>query len=95
VSDQVWAVHTRRAGPDETPGAVEIIWASEEAAHRYARSRSQDWSIDSASVTRYTIGELGSRTPVEWWRNGERANGSGNPPGRQYYPTDGPVASGP
>ena len=48
----VFAVHTTR--PDEGAGAIEVIFTAERSARSYARSRSNDWRITSASVTRYT-----------------------------------------
>ncbi len=65
----VFAVHTER--PDDAVGAVEIVYASEQDARRYAESRSRDYTITSASITRFTVGQLGTRTAVAWYRNGD------------------------
>lgn len=86
--DTVFAVHTTR--PDDV-GAVEIVFTDERAARGYARSRSQDWRVLSASVTRYTIAVLGSRHPVAWYRNGEEQHPRAARPDGRYYPTDGPT----
>lgn len=62
-----YSVHTARAGE---VGAVEIVFTSEQEARAYARDRSKDWRITSASVTRFTVGELGTRRPVGWYVDG-------------------------
>jgi hypothetical protein len=79
----VFSVHTARPGE---VGAVEIVFTREQEARAYARDRSTDWRITSASVTRFTVGELGTRSPVGWYVDGveQRANWD-----RQLYPTDG------
>ena len=79
----VYSVHTAR--PDEV-GAVEIVFTSEEEAMAYARDRSTDWRVTSASVTRFTVGELGTRTPLAWYVDGAEQREHWN---RQLYPTDG------
>ena len=61
--DVVCSVHTAR--PDEV-GAVEIVFTSEPESRAYARDRSTDWRVTSASVTRFTVGELGTRRPIGW-----------------------------
>lgn len=53
-------VHATR--PDDT-GAVEIVFGTEREAIAYAKDRSTDWRVLAASVTRFTIGELGPGTP--------------------------------
>jgi len=40
----------------------------------------------SASVTRFTVGELGTRTPVGWYVGGAEQREHWD---RQLYPTDG------
>lgn len=79
----VFSVHTTKAGEI---GAIEIVFASEEAARSYARDRSGDHRVLSASVTRFVVGELGTRHPVAWYADGdERAQVFD----RQLYPSDG------
>ncbi len=85
----VFAVHTTR--PDEGAGAVEVIFTDERSARSYALSRSADHRITSASVTRYTLGQLGARHPVTWFRDGEEQDIRGTRPDRRYYPTDYPA----
>jgi hypothetical protein len=84
----VYACHSVR--PDEGAGAVEVIFSSEQEARRYARSRSNDWSILSCSVTRYELAQLGTRHPLAFYMDGDEQAARSPRPG-QYYPTDGPV----
>jgi hypothetical protein len=88
VRDEVYSVHTAR--PDDI-GAVEIVFRTEREAIAYARDRSTDWRILAASVTRFTIGELGTRHPVAWFVEGKEQPMRAVRPGR-FYPTaaDGP-----
>jgi hypothetical protein len=79
----VYSVHTARPGEI---GAVEIVFTSEQEATAYARDRSRDWRITSASVTRFTVGELGTRSPVGWYVDGVEQREHWD---RQLYPTDG------
>ena len=84
----VFPVHTTR--PDDGAGAIEVIFTDEDSARSYARSRSNDWCITSASVTRYTVGQLGTRHPVVWYRYGDEQDVRGVRPDCRYYPTDHP-----
>ncbi|MGH3615773.1 MAG: hypothetical protein ACRDRK_24890 [Pseudonocardia sp.] len=84
----VFAVHTTR--PDEGAGAVEVIFTDERSAQNYARSRSNDSRITSASVTSYTLGQLGSRRPITWYRDGREQDLRAARPDQRYYPTDHP-----
>jgi hypothetical protein len=79
----VYSVHTARPGE---VGSVEIVFTSEQEARSYARDRSRDGRITSASVTRFTLGELGTRCPVGWYVDGTEQGEHWN---RQLYPTDG------
>lgn len=86
MTDHVYSVHT--SGPDDV-GAVEIIFRSEGEARAFAVDRSRDYRVLSASVTRFAVGELGTRHPVAWY-----AGGVEQPPrwDRRLYPTDGQQA---
>ncbi len=84
-------MHTTR--PDEGAGAVEIVFPDERSARAYAQSRSTDHRITSASVTRYTIGRLGTRHPVTWYRSGQEQDIRGVRPDCRYYPTDHPCST--
>lgn len=85
----VFAVHTTRRG--HSAGAIEVIFADERSALTYARSRSTDHRITSASVTSYPLGQLGARHPVSWYRDGEEQDIRTARPDRRYYPTDHPT----
>jgi hypothetical protein len=85
VSDAVYSVHTTR--PDDI-GAVEIVFTSEREARAYAKDRSTDWRVDAVSVTRFVVGQLGTRRPVAWFVNGFEQPQRAPRPGR-LYPTDG------
>lgn len=86
----VFAVHTTRS--DASAGAVEVIFVDEHAARTYARSRSNDWRITSASVTGYTLGQLGARHPISWYQGGDEQDIRATRPDRRYYPTDHPAS---
>lgn len=77
----MYAVHSTR--PDET-GAVEILFASEAEACAYAIHRSTDFRVEAAVVTRYALGELGTRHPVAWYINGEPQDHRALPVGTMY-----------
>lgn len=91
MTQSVFTVHTMR--PDDI-GAVEIVFTSERDARAYAVDRSKDWRVLAASVTRFTIAELGTRHPVAWFVDGQEQSQRAPRPGR-FYPTDGsyPTAS--
>jgi hypothetical protein len=73
--------------PDDI-GAVEIVFTSEMEARAYAKDRSTDFRVLAASVTRFTIGHLGTRHPVVWFVEGEEQPQREPRPG-SFYPTDG------
>lgn len=83
--DVVYSVHTARPGE---VGAVEIVFMTEREARAYAKDRSTDWRVTSASVTRFTVGELGTRRPIGWYVDGVEQRERWD---RQLYPTDGSV----
>ena len=76
-------MHTTK--PDSV-GTVKIIFDSEAAAREFARDRSTDFGVLSAAVTRFRVGELGSRHPVAWFVRGQQQPQHFD---RQLYPTDG------
>lgn len=84
MTDVVFSVHT--AIPDDV-GAVEIVFLTESEARSFAASRSRDHLVLSASVTRFLIGQLGTRHPVAYYVNGIEKPQRFNRP--QLYPTDG------
>lgn len=83
--DAVYSVHTTR--PDDA-GSVEIVFTTGREARAYAADRSTDWRIIAASITRFTIGELGNRHSVAWYVDGVEQPPRKARPGR-LYPTDG------
>ena len=86
MSDQVYSVHATR--PDDV-GAIEVLFRTAGEAIGYAKDRSTDWRVLAVSVTRFTIGELGTRHPVAWFVDGEQQSARAARPGGRYYPTDG------
>jgi hypothetical protein len=85
MTNAVFTVHTMR--PDDV-GAVEIVFTSEMEARAYARDRSTDFRVLASSVTRFTIGELGTRHPVAWFIEGREQPQRAPRPG-SFYPADG------
>ena len=85
MTNAVFTVHTMR--PDDV-GAVEIVFTSELEARAYARDRSTDFRVLAASVTRFTIGSLGTSHPVAWFIEGREQPQRAPRPGN-FYPTDG------
>lgn len=83
TTSAVFTVHVTR--PDDI-GAVEIVFADLQRARSYAADRSRDHRIVSASVTRFVIGQLGTRHPVAWYVDGVEKPQNFD---RQLYPTDG------
>jgi hypothetical protein len=81
----VYSVHTTR--PDDV-GAVEVVFTSEREAREYAQDRSSDWRVLAASVTRFVVGQLGTRHPVAWFVGGIEQPPRSTRPGRLYQ-TDG------
>lgn len=66
-SRYAYAVHITRP---EDLGVVEIVFVSEKDAREYVKSRSTDHLVTAASVTRYMIGQLGTRTPLALFVDG-------------------------
>lgn len=83
MSDTVFTVHVTR--PDDV-GAVEIVFIDQPRACAYAADRSRDHRVLSASVTRFVVGQLGTRHPVAWFIDGIEQPQRFD---RQLYPTSG------
>lgn len=83
MSQSVYTVHV--AKPDEI-GGIEIVFMTEREARTYAKDRSRDFRVLSASVTQFVVGELGTRHPVAWYVAGTEQPQRFD---RQLYPTDG------
>jgi hypothetical protein len=78
---RVYGVHITQ---DSLVGHVEVIFGSEADAREHALARSTHPAVLRASVTEFTLGELGTFRPVVWFRHGEAD------PNRRPFPTDGP-----
>ena len=81
MREQVYAVHATR--PEEV-GSVEVIFEDEQLARAYAASRSADHRVLAVSVTEFVMGELGSRQPVAWYRDGQLQDQRARRPGALY-----------
>lgn len=81
----MFTVHVTR--PDDI-GAIEIIFLVERDARAFAEDRSRDFRVLAASVTRFVVGELGTRHPLAWYTDGVEQPHRSTRPGR-LYPTDG------
>ena len=90
VTRHVFSVHTVRPGDE---GAVEIVFLSEPEARSYASDRSTDFRVLATSVTRFTVGQLGTRHPLAWFVRGTEQPHRANRPG-STYPADGHPAHG-
>ena len=82
----IYAVHATKA---DDAGAVEVIFSDEQEARAFAVTRSGDHRVLAASVTRYTLGELGARNPIAWYVEGRLQDPRGQRPGGRYYPSAG------
>lgn len=68
MSERVYAVHCTR--PDDAIGAVEIVFSDEQEARSYAVDRSRDFRVVAVSVTSFRLGQLGTREPLCWFKDG-------------------------
>lgn len=74
---------------DSHVGHIDAIWSSEQAARKHAVERSTHPGVLHASVTVFTLDELGTRYPLVWYLHGkEDINDRPFPTGRH-----GPVIS--
>jgi len=63
---------------------VEVIFHDEPSARAYAASRSGDHRVLAVSVTEFVMGELGTRQPVAWYREGQLQDQRARRPGALY-----------
>ena len=77
----VFTVHTVK--PDDV-GAVEVVYLDEQLARAYAVSRSTDFRVLAVSVTEFTVGQLGTRSPVAFYRDGVLQDERAQRPGSLY-----------
>ena len=61
-----------------------MIFSDEQAARAYAISRSTDHRVLAVSVTELVMGELGTRHPVAWYRDGQLLDQRASRPGALY-----------
>ena len=61
-----------------------VIFHDEPSARAYAASRSGDHRVLAVSVTEFVMGELGSRRPVAWYRDGQLQDQRAQRPGALY-----------
>lgn len=85
-----FTVHTVR--PNDL-GAVEIVFMTEDEARAYASDRSTDFRVLATSITRFTVGQLGTRRPLAWFVKGTEQPHRDPRPG-STYPADGHPAHG-
>jgi hypothetical protein len=86
----VYAVHSTR--PHDV-GAVEIVFIDEREARQYAQDRSRDWRVLATSVTRFMVGQLGTRHPVARFADGEEQPARKARPGKLYRVADAGIVS--
>ncbi|WP_219415703.1 hypothetical protein [Pseudonocardia nigra] len=84
MDELAFTVHVTRA---DISGGVEVIFQTERDARAFAKSRSQDQGVLSASVTGFLIGVFGSRQPVAWYSDGNEQPPRYHGSKRQFYPT--------
>lgn len=70
--EQVWAVHVLK---DSGATFAEAVFPSRLQAEEYAGERSTDVGVRGTAVTRYTVGELGTRSTINWFVGGEACDG--------------------
>lgn len=69
---EVWAVHVvKKVGTT----FAEAVFGDPDLAEAYARPRSSDAGVGGTAVTRYTLGELGTRDTVGWFVGGTACSG--------------------
>jgi nitrous oxide reductase accessory protein NosL len=77
----LYAVHSTRVGG---ASAVEVLFSSETEARTYAVSRSTDFHVLASVITRYVLGQLGTRHPVGWFVDGKPQDARAIPTGAIY-----------
>ena len=70
----VWAVHVTDSDPDgqHSLGPIEVVFTSEDRALDEATERSRNALVVAASVTRYRLDLVGSRSRVAVFVDGRR-----------------------
>jgi hypothetical protein len=69
---EVWAVHVLK---DAGATFAEAVFGDQRRAEQYAGARSSDIGVRGTAVTRFTVGELGTRSTVGWFVDGAACDG--------------------
>jgi hypothetical protein len=69
---QVWAVHVLK---DAGATFAEAVFGDLGHAEDYASARSEDAGVRGTAITRFTVGELGSRSTISWFVDGASCDG--------------------
>jgi hypothetical protein len=69
---QVWTVHVLK---DAGATFAEAVFAALTEAEEYASARSADIGVRGTAITRYTVGELGTRSTISWFVDGASCDG--------------------
>ncbi|WP_214402297.1 hypothetical protein [Pseudonocardia lacus] len=69
---QVWAVHVLK---DAGATFAEAVFPDQRRAEAYAGTRSSDIGVRGTAVTRFTVGELGTRSTISWFVDGAACDG--------------------
>jgi hypothetical protein len=72
ATTQVWTVHVLK---DAGATFAEAVFALPREAEAYASRRSTDPGVRGTAITRFTVGELGSRSTVGWYVDGTACDG--------------------
>jgi hypothetical protein len=68
----VWAVHVLK---DAGATFAEAVFGDLMQAEDYAGARSEDTGVRGTAITRFTVGELGSRSTISWFVDGASCDG--------------------
>jgi hypothetical protein len=69
---QVWAVHVLK---DTGATFAEAVFGDQGRAEKYASGRSTDSGVRGTAITRFTVGELGTRSTIGWFVDGTSCDG--------------------
>lgn len=72
ATTRVWTVHVLK---DAGATFAEAVFAHHGEAEAYATQRSTDPGVRGTAITRFTVGELGSRSTVGWFVDGAACDG--------------------
>ena len=69
---QVWAVHVLK---DAGATFAEAVFGDLPHAEEYAGARSTDVGVRGTAITRFTVGEIGTRSTISWFVDGASCDG--------------------